>query len=382
MDFSLTEEQSMFRDTVERFLRDNYDFSKRRMIMNSELGWSPDTWRGLADLGVLAGPFAEDIGGLGGGAIETMLIMEAFGRALVIEPYIATIVLCGGVLRRSSTSLARDMISAVMEGEAILAFAYAEPQGRHNPANLLTTARRQGSGWRLSGHKAVVIGAPWADRLIVTARTDGDQTDEKGISLFLVDKTMPGVTSRDYTTIDGQRASEFYFENTILPADFLLCEEGEGFSLIEQVLDEAAAAVCAEAIGVMREMHAATMEYAKQRRQFGQAISEFQVLRHRMVDMFVALEQSISMSYLATLSLDRPAEERAAAVSSAKVQISNACRQIGQGALQIHGGMGQTDELAVGWYFKRATVIESQFGSADYHLRRYHRLVFGAGGVI
>jgi alkylation response protein AidB-like acyl-CoA dehydrogenase len=226
----------------------------------------------------------------------------------------------------------------------------------------------------LDGHKAVVIGAPWASHLIATARTGGSRREAAGVSVFLVDKSAPGVVTRDYPTVDGQRASEVFFENVQLGAGALIGAEGEGLPLVEQVVDEAIAATCAEATGVLRRLHEGTLDYTKQRKQFGAPISSFQVLQHRMVDMFIQLEQSVSMSYMAHIRLSEPAIERAKAVSAAKVQIGRACRFVGQNAIQLHGGMGMTDELAIGHYFKRATMIEGAFGSTDHHLARYERL--------
>ncbi len=261
-------------------------------------------------------------------------------------------------------------------GEAIIAFAYAEPQGRYTWSDLKTTAKKEGSGYVLNGHKAVVIGAPWATHLIVTARTGGGQRDASGVSVFIVDKTAKGVVTRDYPTVDGQRASEVFFENVSVGADALIGAEGAGLPLVERVLDEATAASCAEAVGAMRKLHEGTLEYARQRKQFGVAIASFQVLQHRMVDMFMNVEQSVSMTYMANIKVDDDAE-RAKAVSAAKVQIGKACKFVGQNAIQIHGGMGMTDELAIGHYFKRVTMIEGLYGSVDHHLRRYEGLSFG-----
>jgi alkylation response protein AidB-like acyl-CoA dehydrogenase len=376
MDFNFTEEQSMLRDTVASFLRDKYDFETRRKIVASESGWRADYWSAFAnELGILGAPFSEELGGLGGGAIENMIVMEEFGKALVVEPYLGTVVIGGGFLKHSGYAGAADVIANIIGGETVIAFAYAEPQGRYNWANLKTTAKKEGSGYVLNGHKAVVVGAPWATHLIVTARTGGAQSDANGVSVFLIEKNLPGIVTRDYPTVDGQRASEIYFENVSIPADALIGGEGAGLPLVEKVIDEATAAVCAEAVGAMRQLHAGTLDYARQRKQFGQAIANFQVLQHRMVDMFINLEQSVSMTYMATIKSDHDAE-RAKAVSAAKVQVGKACKFVGQQAIQIHGGMGMTDELSIGHYFKRATIIEGLFGSVDHHLRRYEALSF------
>ena len=377
MDFNFTEEQSMLRDTVASFLQDKYDFDKRRKMISSDAGRDPAIWEAFAnELGILGAPFSEELGGLGGGAIENMIVMEEFGKALVVEPYLGTVVIGGGFLKHSGYAGAADLIGGIIEGKVIIAFAYAEPQGRYTWSDLKTTAKKDGSGYVLNGHKAVVIGAPWATHLIVTARTSGGQRDEAGVSVFIVDKNAKGVVTRDYPTVDGQRASEVFFENVSVGADALIGVEGAGLPLVEKVLDEATAASCAEAVGAMRQLHTGTLEYAKQRKQFGVAIASFQVLQHRMVDMFMNVEQSVSMTYMATIKLTDDAE-RAKAVSAAKVQIGKACKFVGQNAIQIHGGMGMTDELAIGHYFKRATMIEGLYGSVDHHLRRYEGLSFG-----
>ncbi|MDH4386701.1 MAG: acyl-CoA dehydrogenase family protein [Caulobacter sp.] len=378
MDFNFSEEQSMLRDTVASFLQDRYNFDSRQKLINSESGWSAANWGAFAnELGILGAPFAEDHGGLGGGAIENMIVMEEFGKALVVEPYLGTVVIGGGFLKHSGYAGAADVIGQIIEGKAVIAFAYAEPQARYTWSDIKTTAKKDGAGYVLNGHKAVVVGAPWATHLIVTARTGGAQRDAGGVSVFLVDKASKGIVTRDYPTVDGQRASEVYFENVSVPADALIGGEGAGLPLVEKVLDEAISATCAEAVGAMRRMHETTLDYARQRKQFGTAIANFQVLQHRMVDMFMNVEQSVSMTYMATLKLDESDVERAKAVSAAKVQIGKACKFVGQNAIQIHGGMGMTNELAVGHYFKRATMIEGLFGSVDHHLRRYETLSFG-----
>lgn len=377
MDFNFTEEQSMLRDTVASFLQDKYDFDKRRKMITSDAGRDPAIWEAFAnELGILGAPFSEEMGGLGGGAIENMIVMEEFGKALVVEPYLGTVVIGGGFLKHSGYAGASDLIGGIIEGKVIIAFAYAEPQGRYTWSDLKTTAKKDGAGYVLNGHKAVVIGAPWATHLIVTARTSGGQRDADGVSVFIVDKNAKGVVTRDYPTVDGQRASEVFFENVSVGADALIGAEGAGLPLVEKVLDEATAAACAEAVGAMRQLHTGTLEYAKQRKQFGVPIASFQVLQHRMVDMFMNVEQSVSMTYMATIKLSDDAE-RAKAVSAAKVQIGKACKFVGQNAIQIHGGMGMTDELAIGHYFKRATMIEGLYGSVDHHLRRYEGLSFG-----
>jgi alkylation response protein AidB-like acyl-CoA dehydrogenase len=377
MDFSFTEEQNLLRDALAAFLADTYDFDKRRAAVASAAGWRPEIWRALAeDLGILGASFAEDLGGLGGGPTEVMVVMEELGKALVVEPYLGTVVIGGGFLKRAGGPAAQDMIGRIIEGKATLAFAWAEPQGRYCLHDLAVTARKDGSGFVLNGQKAVVVGAPFASHLIVTARTGGARRDESGVSVFLVDKSAKGVVTRDYPTVDGQRASEIVFENVVVGSDALLGPEGQAAPLVSEVVDEALAAVCAEACGVLRKLHEGTLEYTRQRKQFGAPIASFQVLQHRMVDMFIQVEQAVSMTYMAHIKLDEPAAERAKAVSAAKVQIGRACRFVGQNAIQLHGGMGMTDEMAIGHYFKRATMIEGLFGSVDHHLARYEDLTF------
>ncbi|WP_425996208.1 acyl-CoA dehydrogenase family protein [Caulobacter sp. DWR1-3-2b1] len=379
MDFNFTEEQSMVRDTVASFLQDKYDFETRRKIVASESGWRADHWKAFAEeLGVLGASFSEELGGLGGGAIDNMIIMEEFGKALVIEPYLGTVVVGGGFMKHSGYAGAASVIEGIIGGATTIAFAYAEPQGRYTWRDLKTTAKKDGSGYVLNGHKAVVVGAPFASHLIVTARTGGAQRDAGGVSVFLIDKSLPGIVTRDYPTVDGGRASEVFFENVSIPADALIGAEGEGLPLIDKVIDEATAAVGAEAVGVLRKLHGGTLDYAKQRKQFGTAIANFQVLQHRMVDMFINVEQAVSMTYMATIKIDEDDATRAKAVSAMKVQIGRACKFVGQNAIQIHGGMGMTDELAIGHYFKRASIIEGLYGSVDHHLKRYESVSFDA----
>ena len=373
MDFNTTDEQTMLRDTVARYLADTYSFDARMKTVHGTAGWNPAVWKAFAEeLGILGAPFAEAHGGLGGGAVENMIVMEEIGRALVIEPYLPTVVIAGGALKAAGGPLADVVIPEIIAGNAIIAFAYAEPQGRYNLADLTTTARTDGGGYMLNGHKSVVYSAQYATHLLVTARTGGSQREAAGVSLFLIPADAKGVSRRDYPTVDGSVASEVYFENVAVGADARLGGEGEALPLIEQIVDEATAAVCAEACGVTKVLHATTLDYAKQRKQFGKAIGEFQVIQHRLVDMFMEVEQAVSITLMATLKLDTA--ERAAAVSAAKSKVGKACKFVGQNAVQIHGGIGISNELAVGHYFKRSTMIESQFGSVDHHLRRYERL--------
>ena len=371
MDFSFNEEQTLLRNTIQSFIQDNYDFDKRTEIVKSEEGMKIENWKLFSDLGLLGIPFSEDDGGLGFGPVELMIVAEEFGKGLVVEPYIQTIVTCGGFLKRASEKQRHEHIPKIISGEDIWAFAYAEPQGRYNLNDLTTKASKEGDNYILNGYKCVVSAAPWSKKLIVSARTSGDQRDEEGISLFILDKDSSGISLRDYPTVDGSRASEITLEDVKVSSENLIGEEGKASKLIEQVVDESIAAVCAEAIGAMGVLNEATVEYCKTRKQFGQPIGKFQVLQHRMVDMFMQYEQSVSMTYMVNLKLHEEYSERRKAASGAKVQICKAAKFIGQSAIQLHGGMGMTDELNVGHYFKRLSMIESLFGNIDHHLKKY-----------
>lgn len=376
MDLSYTETQDMLRDTLARFLADTYDFETRKKMLASPEGRDPGIWRALSsELGLTGAAFAEEHGGLGGGGIENMIMMEELGKVIAIEPWLQTVVIGGGALKAVGGAHADAYIPQIISGDAVFAFAYAEPQGRYDLANIATTAKGDASGYVLNGHKAVVYAAPWATHLLVTARTGGSRAERAGVELFLVDAKAAGITRRDYPTVDGFRASEVYFENVSVPGDALL---PGGIELIEQLADEASVALCAEASGVARKLLEGTVEYTKQRKQFGQPIGKFQALQHRMADMLVEAEQIQSMTLMGTLRLGLPADERKAAVSLAKAKVARSIKFVGQSAVQTHGGIGITMELAIGHYFKRATMIESQFGSADHHLARYEALTLPA----
>lgn len=375
MNFSYSETQDMIRDTLARFLADTYDFDKRTRMIDADAGRDPGIWQALAtELGMLGAAFSEAHGGLGGGALENLIIMEELGKAIAIEPYLQTVVIGGGALKAAGGAKADALIPEIIAGQMIVAFAYAEPQGRYDLANIRTTARRDGAGFVLNGHKSVVYAAPWATHLLVTARTGGSGRERDGLSLFLIEAGSAGIVRRDYPTVDGFRASELYFENVAVPGDALLGNEGGAIDLIEQIVDEATVGVCAEACGVTSKLHEGTLDYSRQRQQFGQPIGRFQVLQHRMVDMFMEVEQARSITLMATLKLDLPARERMVAVSQCKAKVSRAAKFVGQNAIQTHGGIGITQELAIGHYFKRATMIEGQFGSADHHYGRMERL--------
>jgi alkylation response protein AidB-like acyl-CoA dehydrogenase len=376
MDFNTTDEQTMLREMVSRYFADTYSFDNRMKTVHAGKGWNPAVWQAFAEeLGILGAPFSEAHGGLGGGAVENMIVMEEIGRALVIEPYMSTVVIGGGFLKAAGGGNADAVIPQIVGGQVLIAFAHAEPQGRYDLGDLRTTAKKDGADYVINGHKSVVRDAPFATHYIVTTRTAGGQRDRDGVSVFILPADTAGITRRDYPTVDGSMASEVYFENVRAGADQLLGDADNGLPLVERVVDEATAAICAEACGALRILHATTLDYAKQRKQFGKPISEFQSLQHRMVDMFMEVEQAVSITLMATLKLDTP--ERAAAVSAAKSKVGKACKFVGQNAVQIHGGIGISNELAVGHYFKRSTMIEGQFGSVDHHLRRYERLAIG-----
>lgn len=376
MDLSFTETQGMLRETLARFLADTYDFESRKKMLTRPEGRDPGIWKAIAtELGLTCAPFAEEHGGMGGGAIENMIMMEELGKVIAIEPWLQTVVIGGGALKHAGGALAEATIPAIISGDAIIAFAYAEPQGRYNLADIGTTAKADGAGYVLNGHKGVVYAAPWATHLLVTARTGGGRRDRAGVELFLIEANRPGITRRDYPTVDGFMASEVYFENVAIPGEALLTG---GIDLIERVVDEATMAVCAEASGIARTMVNSTVEYTKQRKQFGQPIGKFQVLQHRMSDMFVEAEQVSSMALMGTLKLDEAPEARKAAVSMAKAKVGKSLKFVGQNAIQTHGGIGITMELAIGHYFKRGTMIEGQFGSIDHHLDRFEALTYPA----
>lgn len=375
MDFTFTDEQQMLRDAVAGFLAARYDLEKSRSAVKTGAGWQPEIWRGLAELDVLGLTLPEETGGSGGGPVESMIIAEELGRALVVEPYVDTVVVGGGLLRRSGGETAQAVLRQIAEGSARIAFAALEPGSGEVRHDVSATARRDGDSWVLDGSKIVVTGAPIATHLIISARTAGERRDQDGISLFLLefDAAAPpaGVEVQRYRTIDDRVAADLTFTEFRLPADALLGAEGQAWPIIDATVDDAIAAVASEAVGLMRKVLDDTVEYTKQRQQFGVPISSFQALQHRMVDMLIELEQSIAAAYLAAYALRAEPAERARAISAAKVTIGRATRLIGQESVQLHGAMGMTEELAIGHYFKRLTAIEYEFGNSSDHLARY-----------
>ncbi|TFV60286.1 pimeloyl-CoA dehydrogenase small subunit [Mycobacterium sp. PS03-16] len=377
MDFSLTKEQELLRDGLTRFLSTRYDLEKSRSAAKTGAGWQPDIWRGFADeLGILGATLPEEAGGMGGGPVEAMVIAETLGHALVVEPFVDTVVVAGGLLHRAGGAAAATVLEKITEGTALAALAATETDAGDSWRHVSTTAERDGDGWVLRGEKIVVASAPLAGYLVVSARTSGDRADAEGISLFLVDAGSEAteLVIHPYRTVDDRRAADITFDGLRVPGDALLGAEGQAWPSLARARDEGAAAVCAEAVGAMRRVLTDTVEYCKQRHQFGTPIGSFQALQHRMVDMHMELEQSVAATYLAVLHLDDGDDERARAVSAAKATIGRAARFIGQNAVQLHGGMGMTEELAIGHYFKRLTALQYEFGATDHHVARYARL--------
>ena len=375
MDIQFTEEQELLRSSVQRLLRDQYDFDARRRIVASEEGLSRKQWQAFAELGLLAAPFCEDVGGLGGGPLSTMIIMQEFGRHLVIEPFVETVVLAGGLIENAGSPAQREAyLPQIMAGESIWALAWAEGRSRYDLSNVTTTARRQGDSYVLSGTKAAVIAAPWADKLIVSARTSGEPRDRSGVSLFVVDRHSANLHLQGFKTIDGRRAAEVTLINVQVPASQLLGTEGEGVAALEACRDRAIGALCAEAVGAMAELNSATLEYSKTRKQFGSTIGSFQVLQHRMVDMFIAHQEALSLMQHLSLSLGANEAGLSRLASGAKSKIGYAGRFIADQAVQLHGGMGMTDELNIGHFFKRISSINIQFGDPAFHVLRFAQL--------
>jgi pimeloyl-CoA dehydrogenase small subunit len=368
MDFDLSDDQRLLKDSVDRLIADQYQFEQRKKYAREPAGYSAAMWDQITEMGLLGLPFEETLGGFGGGAVETAIVMEAFGRGLVLEPYFATVILGGGLLRRAApTAILGALAPKVAAGKLKLALAHVERHSRYNLADVTTTAHKDGTGYILDGAKSVVIHGDSADRIFVTARIAGERRARNGIGLFLIDPAAPGVTRRGYPTQDGQRAAEVTFTNVRVGAADLLHDNA--LPLLEHVIDEAIAALCAEAVGAMQSMQDLTLEYLKTRKQFGRTIGSFQVLQHRSVDMLVAIEQARSMAmFAAVMAAEENPIERRRAISAAKVQIGRSARHVGQEAIQLHGGIGMTNEYAVGHYFKRVTMIDQLYGDADTHL--------------
>lgn len=386
MTLVFSEEQNMLAESISRYFQDRCVLSSERRRNSIPSDWDERTWKGLADeLGVLGLNFSEAEGGMGGGAVETMIVMEAIGDNLVVLPFLETAVIAPAILRASGGAVAGELTPQIIAGDARIAFAHAEFQARYCVHDVRLGARRDGDDFVLEGAKAVITGAANATHYIVSARTGGGPRDRQGISLFLVDPASDGISRRDYRTIDWHPASDIRFENVVVPASALLGTIDAALPLIERVIDLATLAVCAEGTATLRKIVQATTDYAKQRRQFGAALSSFQVLRHRMVDMHISVEEAMAMSREASQEWDSnqgwadetlALAERARNISALKVCVGNACNFVGESGIQIHGGMGITDELAVSHYFKRAKVIQQIFGSIDHHVARFEATAF------
>jgi alkylation response protein AidB-like acyl-CoA dehydrogenase len=373
MDFRLSDEQRLLQDSVGRFIAAEYPLEKRRAYIKQPDGFSRGNWRTLAELGLLGLPLPEESGGAGGSNVDVMVVMEQFGRGLVVEPYLGSVVLCGALLK----GLAKDspLLSGLADGSLLMALAHGERQARYALQDVETAARKDGDGFRLNGRKSVVIHGDSADKLIVSARTSGAARDAAGISLFVVDRGANGLAVRGSPTIDGLRSAEITLSEVRVATDALLGPIDGALPAIERAVDTATAAVCAEAVGAMAVLIETTLDYLKTRQQFGAPIGRNQALQHRMVDVQIAYEQAKSMACLAAMMADSDDDAaRRRAISAAKVQIGRAGKFIGQQAVQLHGGIAMTDEYKVGHYFKRLTMIGAQFGDVDYHLGRFASL--------
>jgi alkylation response protein AidB-like acyl-CoA dehydrogenase len=365
--FDYSEEQRLLAESVRRFVAQDYSFEARRAIVASDAGYSPKVWSTIAELGLLGLPFSSGDGGFGGGALDLMSIMEAFGEALVVEPYLSTVIGGQFVARAGSEAMRQRILPAVIEGRLKMAFAQTEKGGRYDPGHVATTAAKSAAGYVISGEKIAVLHAAAAGALVVSARTAG------GISLFLIEPNLPGIAMRAFRTFDEMPAADVTFENVAVPAGALIAGEGAALPLIEEVIDFATALVCAEGVGAIKFANDATLEYLKTRQQFGVPIGSFQALQHRMVDMVISYEQAKSMASLACARVDAAADarERRRVVSAAKIRVCDACRRVSQEAIQLHGGMGMSEELKVSHTFRRLTAIAQQFGDADHHLARF-----------
>jgi pimeloyl-CoA dehydrogenase small subunit len=373
MEFDYSEEQLALQDTLQRFIARDYDFDKRRAILRSDPGFSADAWTQYAELGLLSLPLPEQFGGLGGNAVDVMVVMEQFGHGLLLEPYLSSVVLCGGLLRdTASDAVKQALLPRIADGSAKASLACYEAAGRYDLSYVACVAQQKASGWQLSGRKTVVLDGPSADYFVVAARSGGKVNDADGVSLFLVPRDAEGLTITGYPMQSGGRAADLSLDHLAVGADALLGDAGAALPIIERTIDRGIAALCAEAVGVMNALNNATLEYLKTRKQFGVPIGTFQALQHRMADMLIAAEQSRSMAVIAAVSADATdATERTRSIAAAKAYIGRSGRLIGQQAVQLHGGMGVVDEHLVSHYFKRLTMIDLTFGDADYHLGRF-----------
>ena len=375
MNFELSEEQKMIQQSVERFVQENYDLTNRVKISSEDPGYSKEYWGSMADLGWLGLAFDEEDGGFGGNQIDTLVLMEQFGKGLVLEPFLANIVLGGGIIKRAaSPAIKESIIPSLMEGKLQITLAYAEEQSRFDIEDVATAAREEDGGFVINGKKSMVLNAESADKIIVVTRTSGSQVDENGISLFIVDASSEGVEKQNFPTVDGLRASEITFEDVKVSSEALVGEKDKGFKILQAVVNDAILALSAEAVGAMEVLYKDTVEYTQQREQFDHALSDFQVLQHRMVDMFMEYEQCKSLLFRATLETVEDPDLAQRTVHALKHLIGKSGIFVGESAVQLHGGMGVTEELRIGHFFKRLLVIDSQFGNADFHLDKFTKL--------
>jgi len=373
MNFSFTEVQSMLRDSITKFVQDEYAFSVREKLAKTDLGFSVDNWQTFAELGWLSIPFAEEQGGFGGSVVDSMVLMEEFGKGLVLEPFIATVLLFGGALNHcGNRELMNSLIPSIIDGSLQGSVACFERQSRFDLSDVATKASKNAGSYILSGEKVIVYNGASADKIIVSARTSSDQFNDDGITLFLVDANASGIEKTSYRMMDGQMVANITFDNVAIEA--VISTVGEGLTLLQKVVDETIVAVGGETMGVMEKLHSTTVEYSKTRKQFGVAIGSFQVLQHRMVDMFMACEQTRSLLYRAACSVTEDKDDAAKDVLALKTMIGRAGKLVGDHALQIHGGIGMTDELDVGHYVKRLMMINSFFGDADYSQQKFAEL--------
>ena len=375
MNFELSEEQKMIQQSVERFVQENYDLTNRVKISSEDPGYSQEYWTAMAELGWLGLAFSEEEGGFGGNQIDTLVLMEQFGKGLVLEPFLANIVLGGGAIKRGgSPAIKESVLPNLIEGNLQVTLAYAEEQSRFDIEDVATAAREDGSNFIINGKKSMVLNAESADKIVVVTRTSGSQVDEDGISLFLVDATSKGIERENFPTVDGLRASEITFTDVEVPSDNLIGEKDKGFSILQAVVNDAILALSAEAVGAMEVLYKDTVEYTQQREQFDHPLSDFQVLQHRMVDMFMEYEQCKSLLLRATMETVQDPILAQRTVHALKHLIGKSGIFVGESAVQLHGGMGVTEELRIGHFFKRLLVIDSQFGNSDFHLDKFTSL--------
>ena len=375
MNFELSEEQKMIQQSVERFVQENYDLTNRVKISSEDPGYSQEYWTAMAELGWLGLAFSEEEGGFGGNQIDTLVLMEQFGKGLVLEPFLANIVLGGGAIKRGgSPAIKESILPNLIEGNLQVTLAYAEEQSRFDIEDVATAAREDGGNFIINGKKSMVLNAESADKIVVVTRTSGSQVDEDGISLFLVDATSKGIERENFPTVDGLRASEITFTDVEVPSGNLIGEKDKGFSILQAVVNDAILALSAEAVGAMEVLYKDTVEYTQQREQFDHPLSDFQVLQHRMVDMFMEYEQCKSLLLRATMETVQDPILAQRTVHALKHLIGKSGIFVGESAVQLHGGMGVTEELRIGHFFKRLLVIDSQFGNSDFHLDKFTSL--------